>query len=85
MNPTVNIQSELITWAIARAGYDMRDFLDKYPKTQQWLDGEQEPAISQLRKFAGKVHLPFGYLLLDQPPEEEFPVPFLPNDKRSEQ
>jgi hypothetical protein len=29
-----------------------------------------------LESFAKKVHLPFGYLFLKEPPEEKIPFPF---------
>ncbi|MCK5367868.1 MAG: ImmA/IrrE family metallo-endopeptidase, partial [Cyclobacteriaceae bacterium] len=32
--------------------------------------------IKQLEKFSKKVHLPFGYLFLPEPPKEKLPIPF---------
>jgi hypothetical protein len=28
----------MFTWAIARAGYGLQDFVVKFPKIQDWLD-----------------------------------------------
>lgn len=67
----------MLSWAITRAGYDVSHFIDnKFPKAGAWLNNEKEPTIKQLRDFAQKVNLPFGYLLLDEPPTERLPIPF---------
>lgn len=70
------INNELLLWAIIRAGYEPGDFLDKFPNVKEWLNGTKKPTLRQLQEFAGKVYVPFGYLLLDSPPEEILPIPF---------
>lgn len=76
MQPEVNINSNMFTWAIARAGYNLSDFAIKFPKIQEWLDQEKRPTVKQLQAFSKKVHLPFGYLFLPEPPKESLPIPF---------
>ncbi len=76
MSTRVNINNEMLTWAITRAGHELPAFADEFPPVQKWLDGEKEPTVKQLENFSKKVYLPFGYLLLPEPPEEELPVPF---------
>lgn len=66
----------MITWAIARAGYDLHEFVTKVPRVGQWIKGEKKPTVKQLEIFSRKVHLPFGYLFLPYPPEEKLPIPF---------
>ena len=73
---TVEIQPKIIDWAISRSGYDKEEFFSEFPKIQTWREGEQSPTLSQLRKFAKKTRVPFGYLLLKNPPAEELPIPF---------
>lgn len=76
MTTRIDIKGDLLTWAIERAGLAVDEFLLSYPKAQTWLDGEKKPTLKQLEDFANKVHVPFGYLLLDEPPEEKPIIPF---------
>jgi Zn-dependent peptidase ImmA (M78 family) len=46
------------------------------PPIEKWLSGDKQPTVKQLETFAKKVHLPFGYLFLNNPPQEELPIPF---------
>ena len=39
------------------------------------MSGAKKPTVSQLEKFAAKFHVPFGYLLLQEIPEEKIPFP----------
>ncbi|MEL6626968.1 MAG: ImmA/IrrE family metallo-endopeptidase [Bacteroidota bacterium] len=72
----VDINKTLIEWAIIRDGHEITEFLDVNPNVKQWLTGEKKPTIKQLEDFSRKVHVPFGYLFLDEPPEEELTFPF---------
>ena len=76
MPSTLNIKPDLINWAISRAGYEYGEFFAKFPRAQSWLEEEKQPTLPQLRDFAKKTHVPFGYLFLEKPPEEELPIPF---------
>lgn len=76
MRTEVNINSNMFTWAIARAGYDLSEFAIKFPKIQDWVDQKKKPTVKQLEAFSKKVHLPFGYLFLPEPPKEILPIPF---------
>ena len=71
-----NINAELIEWAILRAGNDLDEFKSSNAKIEQWLSGEASPTIKQLEKFTQKVNVPFGYMFLQEPPQEEIPIPF---------
>lgn len=76
MRNEVNVNNNILTWAIIRAGYDVPTFAKKFPKILDWLEGQKKPTIKQLEEFSKKVYLPFGYLFLPQPPREEIPIPF---------
>lgn len=76
MPTTLNIKPELLHWAISRAGYRYEEFFDTFPRAQGWLEEEKRPTLPQLRDFAKKAHVPFGYLFLQEPPEETLPIPF---------
>ncbi len=76
MKTEVNVNNDMLTWAITRAGYDVPAFAEKFPKIIEWLEGLKKPTVKQLEEFSKKVYLPFGYLFLPQPPEEENPIPY---------
>ncbi len=76
MRTLVDVKSSMLTWAIMRAGYEMQSFTESFPNVQKWLTGEKKPTVKQLEDFSKKVYLPFGYLLLPEPPHEELPIPF---------
>ena len=76
MRTEVNIDANILTWAIDRAGFDLHEFTLKVPNVQKWLDGEKNPTVKQLEDFSKKVYLPFGYLFLKEPPKENLPIPF---------
>jgi hypothetical protein len=76
MRPDVDIHANMITWAITRAGYELREFTANAPRVQEWINGTKKPTVKQLETFSKKVHLPFGYLFLPEPPKEKLPIPF---------
>jgi Zn-dependent peptidase ImmA (M78 family)/DNA-binding XRE family transcriptional regulator len=49
----------------------------KMEKVLAWEQGEAHPTFRQAQKFAHHVHIPFGYLFLDEPPVETLPIPDL--------
>lgn len=77
-----NINSEIINWAIIRAGNNLEDFYQKYPHVEKWIKGSKKPTIKQLEDFTHKVHVPFGYMFLSQPPKESVPIPFFRTGKK---
>lgn len=76
MAVNVSVNNDILTWAIARAGYELPDFAEKYPRISDWLSGAKQPTVKQLQEFSHKVHLPFGYLFLPEPPNETIDFPF---------
>jgi len=81
MRTEVNINTNILTWAIDRAGFDLHEFTLKVPNVQKWLDGEKKPTVRQLEDFSRRVYLPFGYLFLKEPPQENLPIPFFRTNK----
>ncbi len=85
MRTEVDVNANMLTWAIDRAGYELHEFTEKMPKITAWLSGEKKPTVKQLEVFSRKVHLPFGYLFLPEPPKEKLPIPFFrTNSKQAE-
>jgi Zn-dependent peptidase ImmA (M78 family) len=76
MKSEVEINANIITWAIARAGYELHEFIAKVPNAEKWIEGKKKPTLKQLEDFSNKVHLPFGYLFLKEPLKENLPIPF---------
>ncbi len=76
MKTGINIKSDIITWAIARAGYKLEDFIHKLPRVQDWIENKKEPTLKQLEDFSNKVHVPLGYLFLPEIPQENNLIPF---------
>lgn len=74
MPPRVAINPELLVWAIDRAHTTPEDLEERFPRLRDWLAGAP-PTLKQLEGFARAVHVPVGYLLLDEPPAEELPIP----------
>jgi len=76
-----NINSKLINWAIIRAGHNLDEFYFNNPKIEDWVMGIKYPTLKQLEGFTHKVHVPFGYMFLDEHPKEEVPIPFFRTGK----
>ncbi len=72
---TVTVKPELIRWAIDRSGLPAEDLLRKFPRLDAWKTGEKRPTFRQLENFAKTTMTPFGFLFLDEPPEEKLPIP----------
>lgn len=70
----VEINPEVLRWAIERSG-KAAAIEDKFPKLREWERGESQPTLRQLEDFARATATPFGYLLLEEPPEERLPIP----------
>ncbi len=48
----------------------------KSPETvEAWIYGSDAPTFKQAQQLAKKLHIPFGYLFLETPPDEELPIP----------
>ena len=76
MRNYIDISEKVLLWAIARAGFDVTEFTLQFPKVKDWMDKKKKPTVKQLEKFSSRVHLPFGYLFLKEPPKENLPFPF---------
>ena len=76
-----NINSAILTWARERAGFSVPEFAHKMQQTEdrivEWEDGQRAMTFRQAMLFAEKSYVPFGYLFLNEPPEEEVLLPDL--------
>ncbi len=71
----VSIRPEMLRWACERADRELSDLAGRVPGLIAWERGEKKPTLKQLEDFAKATHVPFGYLFLSEPPEEDIPIP----------
>ena len=76
MKTELEINNNILLWAVERSGSNIDEISRKIPGFSNWLAGKKKPTIKQLQTFAQKVHVPFGYLFLESPPQENVPIPF---------
>ncbi len=73
------IEYNTLKWAIERAHVNIDDLSKKLPvnpeKIKEWIEGVSKPTFKQAQKLAEKLHIPFGYLFLSEPPQETLPIP----------
>lgn len=75
------ITPDVLIWARERAQFTVDMLSAKLPtkteKLKAWETGELKPTFKQAQNLAKKLHIPFGYLFLSQPPQEKLPLPDL--------
>lgn len=71
----LSVQQPVISWAIERARAEYGQVAAKHTWIGAGSDGSFSPTFKQLEKFAKDLRVPFGFLLLDKPPEEKIPIP----------
>ena len=69
------VEPKMISWACERSGYDRELLEHKFKKLTEWERGTRVPTQNQLTQFANTVHVPYGFLFLDQPPDESIQIP----------
>jgi Zn-dependent peptidase ImmA (M78 family) len=70
----VEVKPDLLRWASERAGFDIQELTEQFPKLPAWERGEIWPTLKQIEGFAHKVNAPVGYLFLQEPPVEQLPI-----------
>lgn len=74
MTVRVQVSPSVLTWALDVTGADQEGLFRRF-KVADWLNAEVRPTLRQLQDFAKAAGVPFGYLLLPQPPVWALPVP----------
>lgn len=72
----VAVKPDILRWARDRAGMDVDDLRQKFPKIDEWEAEHSRPTLKQLEAYARATHTPFGYFFLAEPPEEKLPIPY---------
>ena len=74
-----HVNPVMLRWALARASVSRSDLAKSLKKAEstieQWLTGEAAPTFRQAQKLAKQLRIPFGYLFLEEPPEESVALP----------
>jgi Zn-dependent peptidase ImmA (M78 family) len=69
----VAVNAQVLEWALDRS-HRRENLEQRFPKLHAWRDGVALPTFRQLQDFAKAAAVPFGYLLLQTPPQEQLPV-----------
>lgn len=75
------INNEMLSWASDRAGADVDALSERLnvsaDRIIKWLAGEEQPTFRQAQTLAAALYIPFGFLFLQKPPQEDTPLPDL--------
>lgn len=77
-----NVNHDILNWARQRAQLSAAVLAQKLQVTEakirEWESGDLSPTFNQAKKFAKQTRIPFGYLFLATPPQEQsLPLPDL--------
>lgn len=65
----IHIENSILQWILDTKLKNTSDN-DNLQLVKEWLDGSKEPTLSKVEKLSRQIHVPFGYFLLNEPPEE---------------
>lgn len=75
------INGGVLRWARERAALPVEEVAGRMKQDVErvlaWEAGEDQPTFRQAQTVANLVHVPFGFLFLQAPPEEVLPLPDL--------
>lgn len=75
------VNPNMLNWARERAGFSLDALAKKLQvKPEQvyaWEQGKKSPTFKQAQNLAKSAYVPFGFLFLSKPPQEELPIPDL--------
>ena len=53
----VDVEPDILAWAIDRAGWDEETANKREPRLAGWINREKRPTVKQLEKFAHATHI----------------------------
>lgn len=71
----IDVAPAVLAWAQQRSGRSESEFHARFSRWDDWMTGDGGPTVGQLEKLAQFAHLPFGILLLPEPPDFALPIP----------
>jgi Zn-dependent peptidase ImmA (M78 family) len=72
---TIEVQPEIIRWAIGRSGRTAGGLAQKFPKIHAWESDLARLTLTELEKLAAATLTPLGFFFLENPPVEKLPIP----------
>lgn len=76
---TAFINGEMLRWAMLRANVTPDEVATSVKKSREtvesWILGESKPTFRQAQDLARRLRMPFGFLFLEAPPDDDLPVP----------
>lgn len=67
----LKVNNEIFSWAINRVGMSTEAAIAKFPKFNEWSQGDVLATVKQLKDFSHVCRFPFGYFFLENVPEVE--------------
>ncbi len=73
----VKVNPDVLRWAVDRTGMPLHELIQRagFHRLEEWMEGTQCPTLKQARALADLACIPFGYLLLDAPTDDQPPLP----------
>ena len=75
MTARVDMPRPVLEWAQRRGRRAPEAMRKRFRDWDRWLVGEARPTVNQAQDLAAFTHVPFGMLMLPEPPEEHLPIP----------
>ena len=75
MTARVDVPRPVLEWAQKRSRRAPEAMRKRFRDWDRWLVGEARPTVNQAQDLAAFTHVPFGMLMLPEPPEEHLPIP----------
>lgn len=75
MAETIEVNPEIIQWALHRSGRTAGGLVQKFPKIHVWESNLARLTLTELEKLAAATLTPLGFFFLPKPPVEKLPIP----------
>jgi Zn-dependent peptidase ImmA (M78 family)/transcriptional regulator with XRE-family HTH domain len=73
------VDPSILGWALERAAVTRSELASAAGTSEavvdRWMDGTRQPSFRQARALAGRLRVPFGFLIIEQPPPDDLPIP----------
>lgn len=67
----LKVEPEVIIDAIEKSHRNLDDVKERFKTLDKWINKELDPTFNQLKELSGFLRIPFGYLLLKKPAQEQ--------------
>ena len=65
----IEIKKEIYFWALEESQKEYEEIKNRFPRLEDWMEGDKKPTFKQLQSFADFLKIPLGYLFLKEPPK----------------